>query len=187
LDPHDEVLINVGRQVFAKGQGFLLEAFSTLALKHPRATLLIAGPRGPATEQLNRLRAVMPNGHRVRILGHRNDIPELLAAADAFVFPSLYEGMPGAVIEAMAVGLPIIASNICAVAEVADQNRNALLVPPGNVSELASAISALLTNHALRNSLAAHGRRRFLERFTLQHSTHRMAELFRRVIQMAAP
>ena len=63
-----------------------------------------------------------------------------MAAADLFVFPSLYEGLPGAVIEAMALSLPIVASNIAPIQEVVEDNRNALLVEPTSSNELATAI-----------------------------------------------
>jgi glycosyltransferase involved in cell wall biosynthesis len=182
LTMDDEVLLNVGRQVFAKGQRILLQAFDAIIRERPHAVLLVAGPCGHATSQLNRMHAVLPNGARIRFLNRREDIPQLLAAADVFVFPSLYEGMPGAVIEAMALGLPVVASNIPAIAEVVDEGKNALLIPPGQPEPLAAAICKLLANASLRRAFAEHGRRLFFDRFTLERSARRMTELFHHVI-----
>jgi glycosyltransferase involved in cell wall biosynthesis len=177
-----EVLVNIGRQEFQKGQRVLLRAVDEVLQRRPRAILLIAGRTGNATTELARLKLSLAHSDRVRVLGHRDDVPELLAASDLFVFPSLYEGLGGAIIEAMALGIPIVASRIPAIMEVAHEGANALLVPAGQPEPLAAAICTLLENKTMRQAFGEHGRRLFLERYTLEQSARGMAELFYHVI-----
>jgi glycosyltransferase involved in cell wall biosynthesis len=169
LDADDVVLINVGRQEYPKGQQFLLRAFERIAARRQKVVLLVAGRKGFSTPELERQMAtseVLRN--RVRFLGHRDDVPDLLAAADLFVFPSLYEGLGGAVIEAMALGLPIVASDISALREITDVGGNSLLVPPGDFAALARGIDELLDNSTRRNAFGLRSRQIYAERFMLE-------------------
>jgi glycosyltransferase involved in cell wall biosynthesis len=118
---------------------------------------------------------------RIHMLGHRDDIPDILAAADLFVFPSLYEGLGGAVIEAMALGLPIVASDIDAVSEVVEAGRNALLVKPAAPAALAAAMTRVLDDAALRMEFGARSRQIFEKRFTVERSTARMVAFYETV------
>ena len=181
LDEEDEVLLNLGRQDYQKGQRYLLEAFERLARERPRLKLLVAGRPGGATADLERLLRRMDCGDRVRFLGHRSDIPDLLAAADLFVFPSLFEGIGGACIEAMATGLPVVCSDIPGMREVIEHGRSGLLVEPANAAALAQATGALLDDPERAAAMGRRGRERFEERFTLARSAERMVELFRHV------
>ena len=184
LDEDQEVLINVGRQDYQKGQRYLLEAMAMLAPTRPRLVLLIAGRSGDVSEELERLRDRLGLKERVRFLGHREDVPEILAAADLFIFPSFYEGHPGAVIEAMALGLPIVASDIDPVRETVEEGRNALLVKPASPPELASAIERLLEDRLTAQTFGRRGREIFDERFTLEQSMTRVLALYRQVASL---
>ena len=178
----DEILVNVGRQDYAKGQCYLLEAVEKLASRRPHLFLLVAGRTGDASHSLERLSARPGLRKRVQFLGHRNDVPEILAAADLFVFPSLYEGLPGAVIEAMAVGLAIVASDIPPHRELLEEGRNALLVRQESSIELADAIERLLED---RHSVVAFGQRSqeiFASRFTLDRCTRLKVELYHKLL-----
>ena len=176
-----EVLVAVGRQEFQKGHRFLLEAMGRVAAARPAAVLLLAGREGAETEHLRRLAARSPLDRSVRFLGHRDDLPDVLAASDLFVFPSLWEGLGGSLIEAMALGVPIVASRLEPVVEVVEGGRCASLVPPREPEPLASAITALLGDRSRARELGTVGREIFLERFTLERSTQRMVELVRRI------
>lgn len=178
LADDDEVLVNVARHEYQKGQATLLEAMAVLAPRRPRLVLLQAGRQGHASEDLHRLAGRLALGDRVRLLGHRTDVPELLAAADLFVFPSLYEGLGGAVVEAMALGLPVVASDLPALREVVEPGRNALLVPRESPEALADAISRLLDDDGRRRDFAARSRQIFEQRFTLGPSADRMVALY---------
>jgi glycosyltransferase involved in cell wall biosynthesis len=183
LSERDEVLVTVGRQEFQKGQRYLIEAMAELSGIRPNMVLVIVGRRGHASEELERVWRETELGDRIRFLGFTEDVPEILAAADLFVFPSLYEGLPGAVIEAMASGLPIVASDIDATREVLEPGRNALLVPPASASHLAGGILRLLCEGETRRRFGSRSRAIFEERFTLQGSVLRMAALYERVLQ----
>ncbi|HEX6207418.1 MAG TPA: glycosyltransferase family 4 protein [Actinomycetota bacterium] len=176
LEPRDQVLLSVARQEFQKGQGTLVSAMSRLPAT---AVLLIAGRDGNATATLRA--AASSLGDRVRFLGHRSDVPELLAAADVFVFPSIYEGLGGAVIEAMALGLPVVASDLPALHEVVEPGRSAVLVPAGNADRLAEAVGGLLRDRPELGRLGRRGRELFLEKFTIEGVARRMSEMFRSV------
>ena len=182
LRDEDEVILNVGRQEYQKAQRDLLDAAARLGSRRPRAVLLIAGRTGNASDDLTRQLASSPVADRIRFLGHRDDVPDLLAAADVFAFPSLYEGTGGAAIEAMALGLPIVTSAIDSMRDVVDEGRNAVLVAPSASAALADALDALLEDPARRQAFGAHSREIFEARFTLERCTRKMVELYRRVI-----
>jgi glycosyltransferase involved in cell wall biosynthesis len=173
------LLINVGRQEYPKGQRHLLEAMARLAGLAPDAVLLIAGREGNRTPELQRLHRELGLGERVRFLGHRADVPDLLAASDVFVFPSLFEGLGGAVIEAMALGLPVVASDIPALREVVESGRSGDLVPVGDAAALAERLDALLTDAPRRRAYGRRGMELFHERFQIGRSAERMIELYR--------
>ena len=178
---HAKLLLNVGRQVHLKGQVYLVDAFERLADRWQELELLIAGGQSTATADLEARRDASEIPERIHLLGVRDDVPDLLAAADIFVFPSLSEGLGGAVIEAMAMGLPIVCSDIAALRDVTDDGRSALLVPPRDPVALADAIARMIRTPQLATSLAEHGRQRFKERFTIDRCAPRMAALYRYV------
>jgi glycosyltransferase involved in cell wall biosynthesis len=181
LDQDAEVLVNVGRHEFQKGQRYLVEAMARIVRTRPKAVLLIAGREGNLSSELQGLARERGLGNRLRFLGHREDLPEILAAANVFVFPSLYEGLGGAVIEAMALGLPVVASNLEALREVVEPGKNAVLVPRASPEALASTIEALLDDPHRRSLFGERSRAIFEERFTVERSARRMAALYRRI------
>lgn len=180
-----EILINVARQEYQKGQRYLLEAMTILLPQRPRLQLLVAGRVGHSSGELERFRTQSGLEERVHFLGYREDVPDLLAAADLFVFPSLWEGLGGALLEAMALALPIVASDVDAIREVVEVGRNALLVPPASPRELASAVAALLDDRARAVAFGARSREIFQERFTLDRSARRMVDLYHQVATAA--
>jgi glycosyltransferase involved in cell wall biosynthesis len=140
------VLINVARQEAQKGQRHLLQALVDVRQDHPGVVLLLVGRPGAQTPVLTRSITALGLRESVRMLGVRRDVPELLCAADVFVFPSLYEGLGGAVLEAMALRVPIVASDVPALSEVLVGGQCGLLVPISSPAPLASAIKEAL-NH----------------------------------------
>lgn len=181
LGVDDQVLVNVARQEHQKGQRHLLDAVSRLSSTHPRVVLVVAGRSGHASPGLALQAARPPLDRSVRFLGHRDDVPEILAAADVFVFPSLYEGLGGAVIEAMALGLPVVASDLEALREVVEDGASAVLVPAGSPDALAHAIAELLDQPERGRQLGARGRELFEQRFTLTRQAGLMIEMYRRI------
>ncbi|NUO86861.1 MAG: glycosyltransferase [Cupriavidus sp.] len=143
LGPDDRLVLNVGRLVPEKDHAMLIEAFAEVCRDLPKARLMIAGD-GPLRDALAHQIARHGLNQVVLLAGARNDIPELLRAADVFVLSSRIEGMPLAVGEALASGLPVVATAAAGVAELAGDT--ATLTPTGNPQALAS---------ALRNAIAS--------------------------------
>lgn len=143
-----------------KGHRYLLEA-ATLV---PDACFVLAGD-GPERSALEQQARELGIHERVRFLGQRQDVPQLLSLCDLFVLPSLYEGLPLSVLEAMAAGKPIVATRIGGTDEAIADGATGLLVAPGKPDELASAIRTLLADRPLAARLAsaafAHARQEF--------------------------
>jgi len=179
INDADEVILNVGRQEYQKGQRYLLEAMETVLQSRPNAVLLIAGRKGHQSPLLEQLAANAAIRHRVRLLGHREDVADLLAAADLFVFPSLYEGLGGSLLEAMAYGLPIVASRLPAIEEVVEDGKNALLVDRASADALAGGIVEMLENGERARMFSRRSREIFESRFTLDRCMTQMIEFYR--------
>ena len=151
------LLLSVGRLAEQKGHRFLIAAMPEVLAGHPDATLLLAG-EGHLRPALVQQAASL--GGRVRFLGVRDDVPALLSAADAFVFPSLWEGQGNALLEAMAVGAPVVATGIPSTLETLADGESALLVPPADAAALAAALLRILDDRELAGRLADAARRR---------------------------
>lgn len=128
-----------------KGHRFLIDAASKLVERYPDLLILFIGDgglRGDLKRQTEERKLV----NHVQFLGTRQDIPDLLAASDLFVLPSLWEGLPMALVEAMASGLPIVATDVSGSRQAIQSGKTGILVPPGDADELVEAITNLLTN-----------------------------------------
>jgi glycosyltransferase involved in cell wall biosynthesis len=147
------LVLTVARLDAQKGVAYLLDA----AAEVPDAIFVIAG-EGPERATLEARATSLGIAHRVRFLGHRRDIPALLAIADLFVLPSLWEGLPLSVLEAMAAGVPVVATRIGGTDELVRDGETGTLAPPENGPALAEAIRAVLYDRerALRMAAAAH-------------------------------
>jgi glycosyltransferase involved in cell wall biosynthesis len=179
--PEDaDLVLAIGRQEFAKGHRYLVEAAARLDRR--RLRVVVAGRPGHESAALEALIRDHRLEGRASFLGHRSDIPDLLAAADVFVLPSVSEGAGGALIEAMGLGLPIVASDLPAVREAVEHGRSALLVYPRDPAALAVAIQRLLEDGSLRARLGSEARGIFLERYTIEASTDRLMDLYRQVV-----
>src|SRR5690606_20106659 len=121
-----------------KGYSYLIEAMSTIPASE-RPLAVVAGD-GPERQRLESQAATAGVQDDVRFLGNRSDIPRLLAAADIFVLPSLWEGLPLAVLEAMASGLPPVVTRVGGNAEIIEDGKSGLLVPPADTQALAESL-----------------------------------------------
>lgn len=182
LDELVPLVVNVGRQEPPKGQADLVRAFARLRTQHPDAVLLIAGRAGSASEELRSAIREMGVGDEVRLLGYRTDVADLVAASDLFAFPSVYEGLGSALIEAMGVGTPIVATDIPAIREVLAGGSAGRLVPPGDIPALAVALIELLGAPDERAAFALRGRERFLSTYTLDRVVDQTAAMYRRLM-----
>jgi glycosyltransferase involved in cell wall biosynthesis len=175
------VVVNVGRQEFQKGHADLLAATASLVGREPRTLTVIAGREGTASPALRDQVHRLGLDDAVRFLGHRQDVPEVLAAGDVFAFPSRYEGLPGALLEAMALALPIVAADIPSVREVVVDREEAMLVPASDPEAMADAVLSLFRDPARRRELGAAARARFLDEFVLERSVRAMSAWYNSV------
>lgn len=161
-------LLAVGRLVHEKAHDVLIRAMRLVVDEYPGVVLGVAGS-GELREDLDALVEKLGLGDHVRILGNRDDIAFLMANADIFVMPSRSEGMPMALLEAMAAGLPIIATTVGGLPEVLPDPSQGLLVPPENPTELATALLQLLRDPEKRAQMGKAARARVSQGYSLQH------------------
>jgi glycosyltransferase involved in cell wall biosynthesis len=175
---NDRLLLAVARQEYPKGLDVLLCAIPLVRAELDGVRLIVAGREGNHTPALRALTRELGIGDAVTFLGHRSDVAELLCAADLFVLPTRREGFPGAVLEAMALEVPIVASAIAAVSEAVVDNKHALLVPPDNPETLAAAVVAALTSPEASRERAVAGLARFHAHFTIERAADGMARFY---------
>lgn len=166
IPENDAVLLSVGRLRYQKAHSVLLRAFPSVLAQFPHTRMLIAGD-GPLRAELESEAVALHIADRVKFLGVRHDIPILLSMADLFVFPSRFEGMPNAVLEAMSHGLPVIATAVQGVDEVVRDAYNGLLVPLEDSEALSDAILRLLGDAAERRRLGAAARATIEQNYTV--------------------
>ncbi|CAM5798267.1 Glycosyltransferase OS=Rhizobacter gummiphilus OX=946333 GN=A4W93_21260 PE=4 SV=1 [Rhizobacter fulvus] len=155
------IVLTVARLHRQKGLDFLLEAATTV----PNTLFLLAGD-GPERQRLQARIQELGLGGRVRLLGHRNDVAALLDACDLFVLPSLYEGLPLGVLEAMAAAKPVVATSIGGTDEAVIDGVTGRLVPAADSGRLAAAINELLTDCTLARRMAEEGQLRVRQQFS---------------------
>ena len=149
-----------------KGHRFLLDAVPVLRERIPQLHVLIMGD-GPARQELERQAQQLKIDQCITFTGHLRDVRPMLAALDVFVLPSLREGMPFSVLEAMGAGLPVVATTVGGVPEVVDEGETGLLVPPRNASALTQATLALLNDADRRTRMGAAALRKVHSQFTM--------------------
>ncbi|MBA3884185.1 MAG: glycosyltransferase [Acidobacteria bacterium] len=165
--PEDGRIVGtVGRLVPVKDQATLIEAVARLRGKGLQVTLVIAG-EGPLRGHLQSKAQALGLAADVRLLGHRPDVECVLAALDVFVLPSVSEGLSNTILEAMASGVPVIATRVGGADELVAEGLTGLLVPAGSVEDLASVLSLLLRDDARRRSMGSAARLRAESEFSL--------------------
>lgn len=174
LSPEDRVLLNVGRLAPQKGQRYLLLAFQTVLKEYPNVRLLIRGD-GPLRDMLQAMCLELGIASRVSFVDPVPHISWLFGLSDIFVFPSLHEGLGIALLEAMAMGKPCVASEIGPTPEVIEHGRSGLLVPPRDPGLLAKTILTLLQQPDLCRQMGERGRQMIKERFSI-HKNIRVLE-----------
>lgn len=173
LQPDDRLMLMVGTFKEQKGHRHLIDAVARLHAGTRRLTVALVGD-GPLRDSIARLVEEMNMTERVRFLGNRRDVPSLLATADYFVLPSLWEGLPMALLEAMAAGLPCLATRVSGSAAAIVPGVSGLLVPPGDADALADGIEYLLADDDRAAAMGAAARERVETRYSAvqQARTH---------------
>ncbi|HET7619375.1 MAG TPA: glycosyltransferase [Vicinamibacterales bacterium] len=167
-----------------KAHEVLLCAAAILRERHPRLRYVVAGD-GPRRAALERMAADLGIGDRVDFLGHREDVPELLARTDVYVLPSRSEAFPNGAIEAMAAGVPVVASAVGGLLDLIEDGRTGVLVPVGDPQALAAALDGLAESPAHAAALGRAARAEVERRYRFD----RMVAAFERLYfdELGAP
>jgi len=171
------MILFAGRLAPQKAVNDLLAALDVLQNVMPELRTVIVGD-GPLRENLEDLARAFHLSNAVKFLGHRNDVPRLLAASDLLVLPSLYEGLPNVVLEAMRFRKPVVATAAPGTTEVVVHGETGLLVPMKKPAALAQAIRQVLQDRDLAIRLGQAGRRRAEAEFRVETMVERFASLY---------
>jgi glycosyltransferase involved in cell wall biosynthesis len=167
----------VARLAEQKGHRTLLDAVPLVLERHPEVRFAIAGD-GELREELEQRAEQF--GEHVVMLGNRSDVPDLLASFDVFAYPSRFEGLCLAVLEAQAAGVPVVATPVGGIRETVVDRETGLLVPPGDPRALAEGIVRLLDDRALGRQLAQRARQR-VQRYSEERMVEETLALYRSV------
>jgi glycosyltransferase involved in cell wall biosynthesis/protein-tyrosine-phosphatase len=181
IPPSALLIGTVGRLAPVKAQVDLLRAAQRILRAEPDARFLIAG-EGPLRGDLLATAAQLGVDRACRFVGDRHDVLDLIGAMDIFVLPSLHEGIPMAVLEAMALGTPVVATAVGGVPEIVADRVSGLLVAPRDDRALADACVSLARNRSWAQALAAAGRRAVANRFSHDASGHALIETYRSLL-----
>ncbi len=168
---------STGALTHQKGFEYLLQAVPAVIRAHPDVRFLIAG-EGDLADELLRQRDRLGLQDQVTFLGFRSDIPELLSAFDIFVLPSLYEGLPVSLVEAMAAGRPIVTTDVDGNCEAIGPGDAGIAVEPANPTALAGALLQLIENPQLRRRMGLQGQRRVEKLFDVRAMVSRYEEIY---------
>jgi glycosyltransferase involved in cell wall biosynthesis len=178
-DPSRPIVLSVGRLDLPKGFPDLLDAFDLIRKTQTNAILLIAGD-GPLRESLEDQVLRLGLQNHVCLLGQRDDVPRLLAASDIYVTSSHWEGLPVSVLEAMAAGLPVIATTVGELPYLVIRQAGSL-VPPSQPERLGAEINNLLSNPARMASMGAAGREHIRQNFSPEVWLKNLIKLYAQV------
>jgi len=162
FSPHSLVVGYVGWLIPIKGVTYLVNAMAKIVEQHPKSLLVLVGKGDDKGEEEIKLKEQVERAglaDKVRFLGWRPDVDEIMGCFDIFVLPSLNEGMGRVLVEAMAAGLPIVASRVGGIPDLVKDGENGLLVPPADTSALEKAISSLLHDGARRKRMGKAGKK----------------------------
>lgn len=176
-DAQRPIVLTVARLHEQKGHKHLIDAAAAI----PEAMFLLAGD-GPLRASLESQARALGLADRVRFLGHRDDVTDLLALCDVFVLPSLFEGYPLAIMEAAAARKPIVATDVGGTDEAIRSGETGLLVPPGDARALACAIRAILADSVLAARLADAAKMHASREFSAEAMCSRTLDIYEDVL-----
>jgi glycosyltransferase involved in cell wall biosynthesis len=186
FEPVDLVIATVGRMEEQKGHAFLLDAFASLLqtpeLEGMPLRLVVVGD-GRLKSAMEQRAADLGIATACRFPGSIKDLADVYRAIDVFVMPSLWEGLSLAMLEAMAAGLPMVATDVGGVRDVLGDNMRGMLVPAADVGALAQAVRGLLLDKEKRGAMADSGSRHVRENFSVSALSRQLAELYDAALQ----
>ncbi len=181
--PSDSIIVIAGGRFSAeKGQAVLVHAAAAAVKEEPRLRFLLFG-EGPDEEKIRRMTASLRLEGHLLCPGFEKNMTAAIAGADMLVNPSLSEGLPNIVLEAMALGVPVVATRVGGVPEIMRHRTNGLLVPPGDVSALKEAILELCRTPSLRQEIAEHALNYVKETLTFDAQNRKLMEIYQGVLK----
>ena len=178
------ILLNVARVSPQKGLVYALRALPEILKRYPTAQLVSVGATTDQSwvEQLQREATTLGVADHFHVVGQRRDVTDFLRACDVFIFPSLYEGLGIALIEAMAAGCACVASSAGPIPEVVTHGQDGILVPPGDAEEIATAVCQLLDDEALRTRLGTAASSTAFSRFQPEKSAAALTRIYESLV-----
>jgi glycosyltransferase involved in cell wall biosynthesis len=175
-------LLYAGTWLDQRGIFYIRDALRNLAPRLPGLTMTFAGGAVPAGEIEDFFGADLRSRISVRPVVSADDMPKLYAEHDVLLFPSLMEGLPSVLLEAMASGMPVVTTETCGMPDVVEDELNGLLIPPANAAAIENAIARLAKSAELRRTLGT-AARESMRRYTWARSARRLEVLFRHIIE----
>lgn len=166
---------------YVKAQEYLIEAASLLLPEFPELRVVLIGD-GERRSYLENYAKKLHISEFIVFVGYRNDVKSLYVGFDVFALVSKYEGLPMALLEAMAAGVPVVASAVGAIPDVIGDNEFGFLVKPGSVADIVDSVRYLITNHSKRNELSIKGRSRVEEKFSSKKMCRAYENLYKKLI-----
>ncbi len=182
----DVVIGSVGHMSPQKGHTFLVAAMPSVLRRYPRAKFIFVG-KGGLRSQLEKQARDLGVEEAIRFAGIRKDVPVVLNCLDVFVLPSLWEGFGTAIIEALACGVPVVATRVGGIPEIVEHGVDGLLVPPGRARALAESILRLLDNPSLRADMIYRGLRNVMGRFGVVRMAETVAKIYSQMFSRTRP
>jgi teichuronic acid biosynthesis glycosyltransferase TuaC len=185
ISEDEKVIIFVGELKKSKGIIELITAFNKLMPKYPKLHSFIVG-NGPEYSNVKTEISANKLDKKVHLLGNQehNEVSKWLSAADIFILPTHYEGLPNAVLEAMACGLPVIATNVGGIPEVVINGTTGILIDVNDVSSIIESVDCLIMNKELAKKIGAHGREVIKNKFSWERNAHEMINVYKETMLM---
>lgn len=181
--PGDAVVLGfVGRLSKEKNIPLLLEAFSQVVQEHKKLFLILAG-EGPERKNVEKLISELGLQEKARLVGFLENTVPFYSSIDLFVQSSDTEGMPNTVLEAMAMGLPVVATEVGGVGELIQNNEEGFLVPAGDAGRLAQSMIKLIESPTLREEMGKEGRAKVVQQFSFDARVKKLEELYEKLCQ----
>ena len=179
-----DIVLFTGRIIAAKGLGYLVEAIPKILNAYPTAFFLFigAGNHLPYQQYLKKMGVSEKNFKFMGYLKEASDLVDYYRNASIYVAPTLYENLPIRILEAMSCGIPVVASNICAIPEAIDNGVNGLLIKPGSTQELVEAISLLLGDANLRKRIGQNARKTAIEKFNWKSNVFQTINFYKQIL-----
>ena len=177
LEVSPPVIGTISRLIRQKGVHVLLQAFAACNKTHPSSSLVVVGD-GPERSNLENLARNLGLGNKVHFLGYRSDVHTILPQFDIFTLPSFGEGFGLVLLEAMACGKPVVATDVMSIPEIVQQRKTGLLVPVGDVSALAGGLDTLIAEPELRDQFGKAGFQRARTEFTVERMVRKTVEVY---------